>query len=169
METKVFTTYLGNLNQRFKQDQEFISEDCIRYDFSSAMLSVEHLQADELILEYPLDRLLGSGKTQKEIDCVIPVLKTCIEFKFWKTPCSNGQAHTMSEGQLFSDFPQLRNIKDFESRLVIIVSSRRIRNHLNNRWGFYNDEVKQTISKHSLESRPKTFQKHIGIKEYSDL
>lgn len=134
------------LKERIKRHGiEKLSEDCIRYDYFSAVMEKEKRKASDLILEYTHDnRKYGKEENdtennyrkkrrKKEIDCVIvegnmpgtekPV--EAIEFKFF-ADYENPKAAVDTAGKigaLFADCYRLLDSK-IEQKTIVLVSAK---------------------------------------------
>lgn len=171
MENKeiLFEEYLANVSKRFKIEQDYISEDCIRYDFFYTILKLYKLDTSDLILEYPLSKLINGANTKQEIDCVIDKLSFVCECKFWKEPKSNNP-QTRFEGQFLDNVLRLHEIINYKNKWLIVILHKDMIRHMDRLYNIFNkDLIDFEIKREVLESRPKTFKENVGNHEVADI
>lgn len=172
IDKNIFKNYFSNISKRFEKEQDYISEDCIRYDFFYTMSLLYKLAPSDLILEYPLSKLINGANPKQEIDCVIDKLSFVCECKFWKKPKTknDNNPQTRFEGKMFDNVFRLKEIRGYENKWLIVIFNSDMLNHLNKRYRLYDmDRDTIDITREMLESRPKTFKKSVGNHVFTDI
>ncbi|MFA5225951.1 MAG: hypothetical protein WC925_04530 [Bacilli bacterium] len=164
-----FENYFSNISKRFEMEQDYISEDCIRYDFFYTLSKICKLAPSDLILEYPLSKLINGANPKQEIDCVIDKLSFVCECKFWKKPRTNNP-QTKLEGQLFDNVFRLHEIKSYKNKWLIVILNDDMLNHLNRRYNLFDiNQDTINIKRETLESRPNIFRENVGDHVFTDI
>lgn len=150
-------------------EQDYISEDCIRYDFFYTLSKISKLAPSDLILEYPLSKLINGANPKQEIDCVIDKLSFVCECKFWKKPKTNNP-QTKFEGQLFDNVFRLHEIKSYKNKWLIVILNDDMLNHLNRQYQLF-DTNRDTINikREMFKLRPNTFRENVGNHVFTDI
>jgi hypothetical protein len=120
---------------------DYLSEDCIRYDYFSAILEAENRASSDLVLEYPHpnDQYVTQSGTRtnghrKEIDCVVlenGKPREAIEFKYFAEHRNSSPARMLHMGGLFADCYRLLDagLGNIE-RTVVLVSRKTMNDYI---------------------------------------
>ena len=117
----IFKEFYNNIEKRLqKHNVECISEDCIRYDFYSAIN--KKLPTENIILEYPHDQL-----DKKEVDMVAEIevneFMACELKYFRRIPSGKNIDRTGAIANFVSDFIKLNKLKrKIQNKLAICLS-----------------------------------------------
>ncbi|GHV88963.1 hypothetical protein AGMMS50267_13230 [Spirochaetia bacterium] len=173
MNQKRHTMFAEYLAQRIKRHGlERLTEDCIRYDYFSAIMAAEGRTASDILLEFAHPNQKYQAKGKKEIDCVLvdrhgkPA--EALEFKYFAE--RDSYPRTMGIGAFFADCCRLME-SGIPVKTLALVSAATMNAYIRksvNKVDFLFDQTKaaKNISAAFFRSLPATAYKTIQDKTY---
>jgi len=136
--------FAGRLKTRIgRHGAEYLSEDCIRYEYFTALLETEKCNSCDLLLEYPHPH---SKYEKRKIDCVVMrrpgKAVEALEFKYFADGKLSTKPRLSAMGGLFADCYRLLDT-DIPQKIIVLVSTGKMTDYINNpknRFDFLFDE-----------------------------
>jgi len=136
--------FAGCLKTRIERyGAEYLSEDCIRYEYFTALLETEKCNSCDLLLEYPHPH---SKYEKRKIDCVVMrrpgKAVEALEFKYFADGKLSTKPRLSAMGGLFADCYRLLDT-DIPQKTIVLVSTGKTTDYINNpgkRFDFLFDE-----------------------------
>jgi hypothetical protein len=115
-----------------KHGMEKLSEDCIRYDYFSALCETEGTAGADAVLEYPHPDPRYNTKKGRKIDCVIFAkgkATEALEFKYF--PSKKDQHFSKNAGDLLADCYRLLDT-DIPLKTLVLVTAEPMQRYIEN-------------------------------------
>jgi len=178
MPEERYTIFVKRIEGRIERHgRDSLSEDCIRYEYFTALLEAEKLKSCDLLLEYFHPNLKFNKKGKRKIDCVLMDIankpKEAIEFKLFPSR-SNYAASVEGIGSIFADCYRLLNT-NIPQKTIVLVSMGNMSKYINNPFNGFNFLFEESSSEKYIDAafinsiKAKGFLKSIKEKTFPEF